>query len=360
MRLPKIKSWILWAFMLFLVPLTAPAQDFDAVRERLDAQDAELPWIIDADTLRYDDQANIYVAEGNVIIQKGEQRLSADTVKFDRRQMRAVASGNIRVSFGQDELTGSHMELDLENQTGVLHNGYLLLRENNFRLQGERIEKLGENTYEIENASVTTCDGDVPDWIISGRTIRVTVEGYGWVKNATVRARNVPFFFLPYFVFPAKTERQSGLLIPEFGYSRRWGYFINQPLFWAISDNSDATFYYNFMSERGHKFGGEFRYLLTETSRGSWMADYLYDRKIDDGTGDSSRDWGFVGDGFLRPNRDRYWVRGGHYQPLPLGFFFALGIGRGQRPGLSHRVQARLLGIRRHRGGIPVRLPAPA
>ena len=116
------------------------------------------------------------------------------------------------------------------------------------------------------------------------------------------------------------TERQTGLLIPEFGVSSRWGYFINQPLFWAISDNTDATFYYNFMSERGHKFGGEFRYFLTEDSRGTWMADYLNDRKIDDGTGDASRDWGFEGDGLLRLNKDRYWLRGGHYQPLPLAF----------------------------------------
>ena len=326
MHLLKTKSWILLALLLVLAPLTAPAQDLDAVRKQLYTQDAELPWIIDADRLRYDDQRQQYIAEGNVVIQKGEQRMSADVVAFDRRQMRAVASGNVRVSIGPDELTGSRIDLDLENQTGVLHDGTLLLRENNFRLQGERIEKLGENTYEIENASVTTCEGDVPDWRITGRHIKVTLEGYGWVKNATVRAREVPFFFLPYFVFPAKTERQTGLLIPEFGRSSRWGYFINQPLFWAISDAADATFYYHLMSERGHKFGGEFRYFLTEASRGSWMADYLNDYRIDDGIGDNSRDWGYVGDDFLRPNTDRYWLRGGHYQPLPLDFFSRLEI----------------------------------
>ena len=31
-----------------------------------------------------------------------------------------------------------------------------------------------------------------------------------------------------------------------------------------------------------------------------------------------------MGDGFLRPNTDRYWLRGGHYQPLPLDFFSRL------------------------------------
>ena len=324
MRLLKTTTWILCTLLLILIPLTVPAQDLNAYREQLDAQDAGQPWIIDADKLRYDDRNQRYIAEGGVVIQKGGRRLSADVVEFDRRQMRALASGNVRVSIGADELTGSRVDLDLENQTGVLHDGYLLIRENNFRLKGERIEKLGENTYGIENASVTTCEGDVPDWMITGRYVKVTIEGYGWVKNAAVRARDVPFFFLPYFVFPAKTQRQSGLLIPEFGRSSRWGYFIDQPLFWAISDSADATFYYHYMSERGHKFGGEFRYFLTETARGSWMADYLNDYKIDDGIGDNSLDWGYEGDDFLRPNKDRYWLRGGHYQPLPFDFISRL------------------------------------
>jgi LPS-assembly protein len=324
MRLPTIKTSIICVVLLVLVPLSAPAQDLDAVMEGLDARDADQPWIIDADRLRYDDQAQRYVAEGNVLIQKGRQRLSADAVEFDRKQMRVVARGNVRVSVGQDELTGNRVELDLEKQTGVLTDGYLYLRENNFRVKGDRIEKLGENTYEIENASLTTCEGEVPDWRITGSYLKVTLEGYGRVKHATIRAREVPFFYLPYFIFPAMTQRQSGLLIPEFGRSSRWGYFINQPLFWAISDSADATFYYHWMSERGHKFGGEFRYFLTEASRGSWMADYLNDRKIDDGSVENSADWGYVGDGFPRPNKDRYWLRGGHYQPLPLDFFSRL------------------------------------
>ncbi len=52
------------------------------------------------------------------------------------------------------------------------------------------------------------------------------------------------------------------------------------------------------------------------------MFDYLDDRKIDDGTGDSSEKWGYTDDDYLRTNRDRYWFRMKHDQgDLPLGFF---------------------------------------
>lgn len=320
-----IFGFLITACVLAIIkPFYAAGQDF---KDRLDAVtdvDGEQPWIIDADRLQYDEEKLQYVAEGNVVINKGNNTLRADYIRFDSRTKTAFARGNVSIASGDDILTGSSIELNLENQTGTLYGGYMYLRENNFHVSGEKIEKLEGNTYVIENANVTTCDGDVPDWKIHGKNIKITLEGYGFVKGATMRARDVPFLYVPYFVFPAKTKRQSGLLIPELGASDRWGYFLNQPLFWAINESSDATFYYNYMSERGHKFGGQYRYYLSEASRGAWMMDYLNDRKVDDGSGDSSRKWGYVDDGFLRPNKDRYWFRGGHYQPLPLDFFSRL------------------------------------
>jgi len=324
MRTAKFGFLITACVLAIIRPFYAAAQDFKDSLDAVTDVEGEQPWVIDADRLQYDEKKLQYVAEGNVVINKGNNTLRADYIRFDSRTKTAFARGNVSVASGDDILTGSSIELNLENQTGTLHGGYMYLRQNNFHVSGEKIEKLEGDTYVIENASVTTCDGDVPDWKIHGKNIKITLEGYGYVKGATMRARDVPFLYVPYFVFPAKTKRQSGLLIPELGASDRWGYYLNQPLFWAINESSDATFYYNFMSERGHKFGGQYRYYLSEASRGAWMMDYLNDRKIDDGTGDSSLKWGYADDDYLRPNKDRYWFRGGHYQPLPLGFFSRL------------------------------------
>ncbi len=298
---------------LVLVPGAARAQDFEAFLDKLNRNDTELPWTIDADSLRYDEKTQLFTAEGHVVITKGDRLISAERVQFDQQSMTALAEGNVKVITGGDLLTGSRIELDLDNRTGVVYDGSIHLRENNFRITGQRILKTGEKTYRIENAGVTTCDGSPPDWIINGKQIDVTLEGYGIVEGATLRAGGIPVIYLPYLVFPAKTKRQTGLLAPQLGASSRWGYFINQPLFWAFSESADATFYANYMTERGNKMGAELRYALSETGKGAWMVDYLNDRRIDDGTGDSSEKWGYPDDGLLRPNRDRYWFRGGHY-----------------------------------------------
>ena len=218
---------------------------FDGFADDAGFDDPEQPWIIDADTLRYDENLLEYVAEGNVIIQRAGKTLRADYIRFDNTALTVTANGNVVLTAGDDTFAGSSIDLDLEKETGVLGDGYLYLRENNFHIRGKRIEKIGENTYEVKNASVTTCDGEKPDWSIHGKYLKVTLEGYGVIKNATMKVKDVPIFYLPYMPFPAKTKRQTGLLLPELGASSRWGYYINQPLFWAISDNTVATFYYN-------------------------------------------------------------------------------------------------------------------
>ena len=310
---------IISALIIILASTIVSAKIFTGFANDFSADDPDQPWIIDADTLRYDNRLQQYVAEGNVTIQRAGIVLRADYIRFDKDALTVTASGNVVITGGEDTFSGSRIDLDLENETGVSSEGYLFLRENNFHIRGRRIEKVGENTYEVENASVTTCDGEDPDWRIEGKYLKVTLEGYGVIKHARMKAGNIPVLYLPYMIFPAKTKRQTGLLLPELGASQRWGYYINQPFFWAINDNTDATFYYHFMSERGHKFGAEYRYNLSQSTGGAWMVDYLNDRKIDDGTGNNSNDWGYPDDDYLRPNKDRYWFRGGHYHTAPLG-----------------------------------------
>ncbi|MEE9495500.1 MAG: LPS-assembly protein LptD, partial [Desulfobacterales bacterium] len=87
----------------------------------------------------------------------------------------------------------------------------------------------------------------------------------------------------------------------------------------AISDSSDATFYADYMTNRGLKLGAEYRYILSELSQGTLMLDGLHDRKVDDGTGDSSKDYGYEDDpvDVLRTNENRFWFRASHHQQLP-------------------------------------------
>lgn len=289
-----------------------------AAADRSNPSGTEAPWEISADRIAYDQVADAYVAEGNVTIRREESSLSADRVRLDQQNRVAWAEGRVRLLSGQDVLSGSRMQLHLDDETGVLSDGYAFFAENHFYLTGKEIRKTGPATYHVKEATATTCDGPDPDWRLTGKEVRVTIEGYGQAKHATLWARQVPLIYTPYLVFPVKLKRQSGLLTPEPSYSDRKGIRYLQPLFWAISDSADATFFVDHMSERGTRLGAEYRYVAGEAAKGTLMIDGYNDRRVDDGQGDNSLRWGYGDDRHLRPNNDRYWFRSKVDQNLPL------------------------------------------
>ena len=304
----------------------ALGQDIGGRLDRLAQDDPQQPWQITADEISYDDRDGRYVAQGHVNITKGDRRLTADFVRFNHQTMEAEAQGHVVLVAGGDMLIGDRIEIDLENQIGTITEGTIFLHENHFYIRGKKIEKLGEREYAIEKASLSSCDGERPSWKITGRKVNIEVEGQGVIKHAALWAKDVPVFYTPYLSFPATTRRKSGFLMPEFGASDRKGKRFITPFFWAINDQSDMTLYHDYMEERGHKLGAEYRYIIDPLSRGMVMYDYLNDDKVDDGQGDNSKEFGYPDDDFLRPNETRYWFRMKHDQGLPFGFMGRLDL----------------------------------
>jgi LPS-assembly protein len=311
------------ALLFFLLPTGAKAEDLNKT-----LNDPDIPWHIVADELSYDDEAKVYTAVGDVQITKADKKITADRIRFDHENMQVEASGNIVVLSGDDLISAESLTFDLASEQGQVTNSRLYIEQNNFHIWSSDLKKTGADTYQAEKASVTTCEGDKPDWKITGRNLNVTIEGYGYAYHAAFWIKDIPIFYTPWIGFPAKTKRQTGLLTPRAGYSNRKGYEYSQPFFWAINQSSDATLYWHAMTERGNKYGVEYRYSLSPFSKGTTMFDYLDDRRVDSATGndDADNDWGYVedeGDDILRTNSDRYWFRTKNNQELP-GNFSAL------------------------------------
>jgi LPS-assembly protein len=245
------------------------------------------PVNIDADTLDYDNASDVYHARGSVIITYEGGVLTADDVEFDKRNNIVTAQGNALLKMGNDTLAGDKIVFNVGNKTGIAYKGRAFYAKNNFYIRGDEIEKTGELTYKITQPVATTCDGDNPDWEIAGSEMKLTIEGYGLMKNARFLANDLPVFYSPYLPFPAKTKRQSGFLFPYLSYSKdKDGIDIEVPYFWVISPQMDATLYSRYIEKRGLKEGVEFRYYAGEKSYGTFYIDYLNDNKhVTDATG---------------------------------------------------------------------------
>jgi len=251
------------------------------------------PVYIEAEKVSYDSAADVYLAEGAVVITYSDGVLTADQVELDNKNNFATASGNAFLRMGADYLTGDRIVFNINDQTGLVYKGSVFYARNHFYIRGDKIEKTGELTYRIEKPAATTCDGDQPAWKISGSEMKVTIEGYGIMRDAKFTAGNIPVIYSPVLPFPAKTVRQSGFLFPYLSYSRdKNGVDIEIPYFWAISETMDATFYQRLMEKRGFKEGAEFRYYFGSNTSGTFYGDFMVDTKsVKETVGAMSRDW---------------------------------------------------------------------
>ena len=284
----------------------------------------KVSWHIQARQVSYEDERKLYIAENDVVITGGKTRLEADYVEFSDVTKDAFAKGNVLFISGNDSITCQSMNVNLSSETGTINQGTIFLQEGNYYISGEKLQKTGEFSYDVEKGSITTCEGETPAWKITGKDIEVTVDGYGHVSNAVLWAKKIPTLYSPYFVFPAKKERQTGLLMPMAGYSDDMGFEYQQPLFLALSDNTDATLYPHYMSDRGLMLSGEYRYMLSAESKGLMMMSYLDDKTLGDGTaGNEAYNISATPD---RTNHDRYWFRMKQDQELGYGFNAKLDI----------------------------------
>ena len=284
----------------------------------------ETSWHISAQVVTFDSKRQLYIAEDDVVITGGKTRLEADYVEFSNQTKDAFAQGDVLLISGKDSIRCDAMQINLATETGSIRKGSIFIEESNFHIVGENIKKTGKFSYSADKGSITSCSGDVPDWKISAKEISVSIEGYGKASHTVLWAKNAPVLYSPYLIFPARTKRQTGLLIPRVSSSDRKGLEYEQPLFWAISRDIDATFYANYMSERGTKVGAEYRYMVNNRSKGSIHLDILEDEKIDDGT-DATIDYRFDATP-QRTNTDRFWFRMKNDQQLPNGFTAKLDI----------------------------------
>ncbi|MDI9561399.1 MAG: LPS assembly protein LptD [Pseudomonadota bacterium] len=236
---------------------------------------------ISARYLEHKKEQNVYIAKGDVDIKEGARILNADSLVYDDNSKEIFAEGNILLQDEGDVIECEKLYLNLVTKTGTIEKGKIFVKKGGFQIAGEHINKVGESQYKIKNGEITTCEGERPAWKFLANDIDVTIEGYAKTKGAKFQILNTTVFYLPWGIFPVKTERQSGLLMPSFALSSRDGTKLKTSYFWAISKDKDATFYLDYIGDRGIKPGAEFRYALAETFKGTLYSTIVSDRKYD-------------------------------------------------------------------------------
>ena len=213
--------------------------------------------------------------EGSVVITSNKAIINADNANINDSGREVIARGDVLYRDQQLQVESQNVELNTNLKLLQMQDTEYRLQSISGRGNSSLLSISDEQGLQLDEVSFTTCPRGGEDWKIQASSISIAKDSpFGEAYNTRFYLGGVPVFYLPYFAFPVTTERQSGLLFPKFGSSSTVGIEYEQPIYWNIAPNYDATISPRYMSERGLQLKTEFRYLSAQ-HKGELQLEYL-------------------------------------------------------------------------------------
>ncbi len=232
-----------------------------------------------AATLEYVRQDHA-VLTGNVHVKYQDMDIYADRAEIDLTTKAVTGEGNVVVDQGPRRMTGETLTWDLDTKTGKLDNATAQVAPD-YYFTGKEIEKTGPDTYEVTDGIFTSCSQENPDWSFRMARAEVEVEGFARIHHTSMRVKRLPVLYTPYILWPARTERTSGLLIPNIGYSQARGGLLGLAYYQVLGRSYDTTFHFDAYAKSYLGVGDELRYNPTEGTTGTVVGYAIKDPVLD-------------------------------------------------------------------------------
>ncbi len=228
-----------------------------------------------ANTLEYDNEADIVTATGDVTMTREGNRVRADQISWNRRTGRVLATGNVSVTNpGGDVAYGDSIELTDTLKDGAVENLLIVLTDGG-RLAAVRGNR-ANGVSTLDRAIYSPCRVEDehgctknPVWKITAvRVVHDPVKNRIRYKNAQLEIFGLPILALPGFSHPADDRGGSGLLVPDIQYSRNNGFEVSVPVYFKIDSNRDLTLTPHIYTDVLPALQGNYRAL---TSKGAYQ-----------------------------------------------------------------------------------------
>ena len=223
------------------------------------------------------DNNNLIKFSGQVELLRAGQRIRADELIIDSLTEQLEANGQIVFEDANYRLQAEALTLNQKTQSARFESTRFELPGQHARGSADEIIKIDASRSRFQNILYTSCDPDDRDWHLKAKEFNIDQNsGRGTAKNATMYFQEIPFFYLPYIMFPIDDRRMSGMLTPLASYSSTDGGSIAVPLYWNIAPQTDATITPAWYSKRGLQWNSENRY-LGQNQEGQLDLSYLDD-----------------------------------------------------------------------------------
>ncbi len=232
------------------LPIAAFAQLGALIGNQHTQASRDQPVSFTADSVEYDRDNALVIAEGHVEAWQTDTVMRADKITFDRNTGVAAAKGNVVILQPDGEVVfADYAEMTQDMKNGVMRDMRAILQQN-ARLAANGARRTEGEINEMSRVVYSTCNLCAQDptkpplWQIRALSAVQDLEHKKIeFEDAVMEMYGIPIGYMPYFwTADPSVKRASGLLIPSMGTTSRLGVFFAQPYYWVIDDQSDATF----------------------------------------------------------------------------------------------------------------------
>jgi lipopolysaccharide export system protein LptA len=255
-------------------PAVPPAPDPDAVRLQADQK------------LRFEPEAQVLIAEGNVRLTYRNITLEAQLLRVDLDSDLVRAEGQVRYRKGDDRLEAGSAIYDLKQEAGTFYGVRTTYRGK--EMKGDVIVvgsfmASSKSVLRLGSANLTTCDLAEPHYHLEAKEITVYLDDRLEARQVAYFEGRLRLFTLPYLVVPLRKENQFEL--PRLGYSPSDGWFVKTTYNYYRNAGAYGAYFLDWYQKKGLGLGLKHNYLRGAAPWDATGWGYLYvkgDRERDD------------------------------------------------------------------------------
>lgn len=196
---------------------------------------------------------------------RGMTVVQGEDLMYNRLSDVVSANEDVRINHEGNIFRGEQAQLHVSSSEGFFQQGTYRIRATGAHGDADRVDFVGKDQMTIHQGIYTLCEpreNGSYDWVLSGSSVDLDFEkDQGVAHNAVMRFMGVPILAAPRLSFPLSDKRRSGWLVPTFNVDGDNGFTYEQPYYWNIAPNYDATITPIMMTRRGLGVNLEFRYL---------------------------------------------------------------------------------------------------
>lgn len=255
---------------------------------------------------------------GNSIIRQEDVVLTAGQVDYDIRNRVVMARAAtdtlddstivtpLSLRDSREEIFGTRLVFNVDTKKGLIEDATTKFERSNYF--GEDLYKEKEQVFYVEDGRLTPCELDEANIFFKSKKMKLIQNDRVIARPVVMYIETIPVLALPYYVFPLKRGRHSGILPIKLGNFEQGNRFIgNLGYYWAASEYWDLQAALDFYENIGITINSLFRYNKRYAFSGSVRGSFSREREEY---------------AFGESRRRRWNISGNHSQTLPYDIKF--------------------------------------